>query len=413
MIRRNRVSRRAFLHTAVAATAVPSFVPASALGQGNRAAANDRIVMGSIGVGGQGTGNTRTFQQHGDVQMVAVCDVVKEKRDRVKRAIDERYGNRDCAAYNDFRDLLARDDIDAVCISTPDHWHAIPSILAVKSGKDVYCEKPLSLTIGEARAMVEAVRRYDRIFQTGNNRRRECIHAAYLAAEGYLGEIREVYVDVGGPSGPCKLSPEPVPPGVDWDMWLGPAPWRPFHPSLIDHNFRPYFDYAGGGMTDMGAHQFDKVQWILGTKHSGPVEIYPPDGKDHERLTFVYANGVRVYHGGSELKTVTFVGDKAKASGRTLQTDPPGLTSIKPTREFVEHHFPNIKSDFLKCIRTRALPTSDVEIGARAVTVCHLGNIAYWLSRPLKWDPDREQFINDDEAKRWLDRAKREPWRVY
>ena len=405
-----RVTRRGFLTTAGAAAAAPYFLTSTALGAEGRKPANDRITMGCIGMGGRGRGDMGGFMRFGEVQVVAVCDVVAGKREAAKASVNQRYGNTDCTAYNDFRDIVTRDDIDAVSVTTPDHWHAIPTILACKHGKDVFCEKPLSLTIREGRAMVEAARRYGRVFSSGSQRVLGDYGAlARYIRSGAIGEIREAFVSVGGPSAPCNLPAEPVPDGVDWDLWLGPAPWAPFNRRRL--RFRPWRDYSGGGMTDWGGHKFGAVIFAMDLQETGPVEIHPPDGKDFKHLTYIYANGFRMYHAGGH--DITYVGTDGTASRR-------GRRGRRRERLQPVAHVPmmtykgsgGIQGDFLHCVRTRQRPFRDVEYGHRAATVCHLGNIAYWLKRPLKFDPDKEEIVGDDQAARWIDRPRRAPWRL-
>lgn len=394
-----RTDRRQFLKAAGAAVAAPYIITSTALGADGRPAASDRITMATIGTGGQGTGDMGGFMGHPEVQMLAVCDPVPEHRDRAKSIVDGRYRNNDCQSYNDFRDVLARGDIDAVLIGTPDHWHAIITIEACKQGKDIYCEKPENLTIGEGRAMVEAVRRYGRVFSGGSQR----VLGDYgdwprLIRGGALGEIQEVFVSCGGPSGDCYLPEEPLPPGLDWDLWLGPAPWRPYHSSLVRGGFRPYRDYSGGGMTDWGAHRFGAAMFAVGVHKTGPVEVIPPDGAEHRLLTYRFANGLRMYHGGTS--DITYKGTLGELPGK----HPPLVTRVE-----MEGYRGRggIFGDFLHCVKTRQRPFRDVEIAHRATTVCHLGNIAYWLKRPLRWDPEREEIVGDPEANRWLARPGR------
>ena len=379
--------------------AAPLFVRSSAFG------ANDRITTGIIGLGGPAGGGA------GGTQLLAVCDVRDDKLAR--HAL-----NLGVAKYRDFRELLARDDIDAVLIGTPDHWHAIPAIAAAKAGKDIYCEKPMSLTIREARAMVNAVRRYGVVFQTGSQQRSEYggkfRFACEMVRSGRIGDLKCIHVNVWGPSGPCTLPAQPVPKGVDWDRWLGPAPQRPFHMKIL-RGWRSFRDYSGGGMTDWGAHHFDICQWALDADTSGPVEIIPPNGKDVKLLTFVYGSGVEVCHMGAQGAQIEFRGTKGRimVDRGTLKTDPPHIKA-KPIGPDEVHLYrsPGHKRNWVECIRTRQRPICDVEIGCRSVSVCHLGNIAYWLKRPLKWDPAREEIVGDPEAARWLDRPKRAPWRL-
>ena len=400
MTHRSSFSRRTCLKGIAAAGAAPYFVPTAAFG------ANDRVTTGIIGKGGPAGGGA------GGTQLLAVCDVRDDKVERYRNS-------RDVAVYRDFRELLARDDIDAVLIGTPDHWHALAAIASAEAGKDIYCEKPMSLTIREARAMVDAVRRCGVVFQTGSQQRSEFggrfRFAAEMVRSGRIGEVKEINVNVGGPSGPSEHVPsdgEPV--GVDWDMWLGPAPWRPFSAKIL-RGWRPYRDYSGGSMTDMGAHHFDIAQWGLDMDHSGPVEIIPPNGKDVTHLTYVYANGVRMYHGAGGGGSVVFFGTEGKimVSRGGLETEPASIMA-KPigAGEVRLTHSRSHKGNWVECIRTRRRPVADVEVGCRSVTVCHLGNIAYRLKRPLRWDPAAEEFPGDAEANRLLDRPKRAPWRT-
>lgn len=398
----HHIPRRDFLRaTAAAAVGAPLFINARVFG------ANARFTLAAIGMGGQGRGDLGACLGFKEVQVLAVCDVVKEHRDAAKRMVDGRYGSSNCGSYRDFRDVITRDDIDAVLIGTPDHWHAIIATAAMACGKDVYCEKPETLTVREGRVMVETARRYGRIFSGGSQRVWEDYNWFHRMVQGgAIGDVKEAWVDVGGPSGPCYLPPEPTPPDVDWDLWLGPAPVRPFHSTLIRGGFRAYRDYSGGGMTDWGCHGFGGALFCLGLHETGPVEIIPPNGRDIQRLTYVFANGVRIYHGGGWGGILSFRGTQGEIPARdsNQKQAPPDI------------YIPNYKGrggifgDFVHCVLTRQIPFRDIERAHRTATHCHLGNIAYWLKRPLKWDPQNEQIIGDPEAARWLDRPKREPW---
>jgi predicted dehydrogenase len=429
-------SRRQFLKTAsAAAAAAPFLLPSHIWAAEGGAQPNSRITLGCIGTGKQGRHLLNSFLPNPTAQVVAVCDVDTTRRDHHKKLVEDFYAakqNTDykgCALYNDFQEVIARKDIDAVVIATPDHWHALVAVAALDSGKDVYCEKPLSLTIYEARAMVKATRRNQRVFQTGSMQRSDnsCsfLKGCELVRNGRIGELKEIYVDVGGPSKWCDLPEETMEPGLDWDRWLGPAPKRPYNSILSprgvhDHfpDWRNYREYSGGMMTDWGAHHFDIAQWGMGMDESGPVEIIPPDGKDVKRLTYKYANGVTVYHGGlpGYKFGVVFVGTEGKVCvdrGR-FDTDPKSIGEgyVPNSLPIKLYKCTNHYKDFLDCVRSRKKPICDVEIGCRSVTVCHLGNLAYWNKRPLKWDPAKEQFVNDDEANTWLNPAKRAPWKV-
>ena len=430
------IDRRQFLgHSALAAAAAagfPTIIPSSAYGAAGHTAPSNRIAMGFIGVGKQGKGaHLSRMASRKDVQVVALSDVETGRLEGCQTLINEieardtdRAGHASCDKYGDFRELIARDDIDAVLIATPDHWHAIPCIMAATAGKDIYCEKPMTRTIREGRAVVDAVRRHGRVFQTGSQQRSEFgsrfIRAAELVRNGVIGDIQSVDIGVGGPPGDSyNLPPEPVPPTLDWDMWQGPAPWRPYNSELCPLNFsgypnwRYYRDYAGGSLSDFGAHHFDIAQWALGMDDSGPVEIIPPGGKDVKRLVFHYANGVPMYHGGEA--DCVFHGTKGTifVSRGYIRTEPETIleTPLGPDAIHLDRHKRH-HDDWVDCIRDRSRPVADAEIGHRTNTVCQLANIAYVLKRPLKWDPAKEEFPSDDEANRMLSRPMRSPWRL-
>jgi predicted dehydrogenase len=230
---------------------------------------------------------------------------------------------------------------------------------------------------------------------------------------GRIGKVHTVNVGVGGASGPCYLPAEPVPEGLDWDMWLGPAPVRPFHKQLHPFRWRAYFDYSGGGFTDIGAHHFDIAQWGLGTQYTGPVEVHPPDGKRYRSITFKYASGVTLYHGGANGIKFTGTDGIIEVNRGLFRSEPPYLIKEPLGPGDVQlYRSPNHHADWEDCIRTRRRPVADVEIGCRTITICHLGNIAHWLRRSLKWDPNREEILGDEEASRWLDRPRRAPWHI-
>jgi predicted dehydrogenase len=437
-MRPSDITRRSFLQAAAAATVGgPILLTGRAPGQEKKAAANERLALGFIGVGMMNRGHLGWFLGQKDTQVLAVCDVDTKRRDDAKKRVETKYAEemksgayKGCDAYVDFRELLARKDIDAVVIATPDHWHAIPAIEACQAGKDVYCEKPLSLTIHEARQMVAAARKRDRVFQTGSQQRSEAGFrtACELVRSGRIGKVKAVYVNVGGPSKPCDLPEEKMEEGLDWDRWLGPAPKRPYNSVLSPRgihnhfpNWRNYREYSGGMMTDWGAHHFDIAQWGLGMDGSGPVEIIPPDNPKAEKgLRYVYASGVEVIHAdeyepGKKVNGVAFVGSDGKVfvNRGYLASDPAEIIKV-PLGEKDVHLYksPGQQRDWLECVRSRKRPICDVEIGANSVTVCHLGNIAYWTHRKLRWAPDRGQFVNDTEADKWLDRERRDPWQL-
>jgi len=422
-------NRRQFLKTSsLAAISTTWFVSAAGAAPGQKGP-NDRITLGFIGTGTQGRGLLQNFLNHSDAQVVAVCDVDTTRREYHRKIVEEFYSIKKdtefkgCAEYKEFPDVIARPDIDAVVIAVPDHWHAYIAIAACNAGKDVYCEKPLSLTIHEARAMVNATRKTNRVFQTGSMQRSssEFRKACELVRNGRLGKIKQVIVDVGPPSVPCDLPEEAMEPGLIWDLWLGPAPLRPYNSVLSPRgvhkhfpNWRNYREYSGGMMTDWGAHHFDIAQWGLGMDDSGPVEIIPPeDPKATKGLRYLYANGVEVLHG--ESGGVLFVGTEGKilVNRGKFEATPSALGEAPLDDKAIRlYKSNNHLKDFLDCMRSRKKPICDVEIGCRSVTVCHLGNLAYWNHRRLKWDPVKERFIGDEEANQWLDRPKRGSWKV-
>ncbi|GDY09918.1 MAG: gfo/Idh/MocA family oxidoreductase [Planctomycetota bacterium] len=424
----SRISRRQFLASTAVAACGPMILSSPARGF---AAASERIRLGFIGIGIQSRGHLKRFVGTSDTQVIAVCDVVTERREDSKRIVEEGYAKqkdvgsyKGCAAYVDFRELLARDDIDAVVIGTPDHWHAIPAVMACRAGKDVYCEKPLSLTISEGRAMVDAARKHDRVFQTGSQQRSEFgglfRRAVEIIRNGHLGEIKTVRVGVGGPAVTCDLPTEECPSGTDWNFWNGPSPERGYNQILCPkgiHNhfpaFRNYREYAGGGMADMGAHHFDIAQWALGMDNSGPVKIEPPDDKATTGLKFTYANGIVMSHGGPS--GCTFEGTKGTlyVDRGKIESNPANIleATIGPD-EFHVEKADNHHRNWIDAIRSRKKPICDVEIGHRSATVCELGQIGYDLRRPLNWDPVKERFVNDDDANKLLSRPMRDPWKL-
>lgn len=400
-----RISRRRLLQGGLATAAVPCFIPASAWGGEGRPAPSNRIVMAGIGMGGRGKGVLSGFAGFAEVQVVAVCDVYEKHCQQAKQMIDGRYGSQDCATYRDFREVLARPDIDAVLIATPDHWHALIGIEACRNGKDVFCEKPETLTVRQGQAMIAAARRYGRVFSGGSQRVWEDYHWFHrMVRGGAIGQLKEIHVSVGGPSSICTLPEEPIPAGLDWDMWLGPAPWAPFNKARL--NFRAWRDYSGGGMTDWGAHGFGGALFTAELHETGPVEIIPPRGKEVPYLTYVFANGVRMYHGGSKAGIHTFRGTEGEICQDDVHRTPPSIAIANYRGRG------GICGDFLYCVRTRQRPFRDIAVAHRTVTVCHLGNIAYWLNRPIRWDPVKEEIVGDEEASRWLSRPMRAPWHL-
>jgi len=408
------ITRRDFVLRS-AALSVPLFVHRSVLGLGGQASPGSRLGLGMVGMGTMNYGHLKGFLGMNEVQLLAVCDVDTTRRENAKKTADDAYSkkgdtaHKGCAAYNDYKELIARKDIDAVCIATPDHWHMIIACEAMKSGKDVYSEKPETLTIREGQILVETARRYGRVFSGGSQRVWDDYNWFHrMVRGGAIGEVKHAYVNVGGPSSPCYLPPEPVPEGVDWDLWLGPAPWVPFNRGRL--NFRPWRDYSGGGMTDWGAHTFGGALFACSLHRTGPVEVIPPDGKEVKQLTYKFANGIQIHHGGGWGGILSIQGTDGEIPPRGVKEGKWG----EAPNIYIPHYKGRggIFGDFVHCMKTREETWRNPEVAHRTVTVCHLGNIAYWLNRPLKWDPVKQEMVGDVEAQRWVDRPKREPWRL-
>jgi len=424
-----KTSRRGFLRrTAAAAVVAPYIIPRSVLAAPGQPGANDRIGLAGIGIGRQGSGVLANALKTGQTRFVAIADVLLPRAQELATKYDGK-------AYQDYRKLLERKDVDAIITATPDHWRALVSIHACQAGKDVYAEKALSLTIREGRLMVDAARKYKRVFQVGSQQRSMPINriGCEMVRSGRLGKISEVIACDYPTAWECAFPAQPVPEGLDWDMWCGPAPLVPYNEDLFKPRANPgwlsFHPYSGGEMTGWGAHGLDQVQWALGMCDSGPVEVWvegerfdPPTYKLPEprkrgdelcaepRIRYRYANGVVVKLDGKNGGGGLFIGEKGKLEvfrGK-VTSNPPELAeeAKKQAAGQTESHVGN----WIECMKTRAKPNADVEIGHRSTTVCHLGNIARWLNRRLRWDPVKEVFVDDAEANGLLDRARRKPY---
>jgi len=406
-----KTTRREFIKAAgLASTALdlPTFIPASALGRDGAVAPSERIVVGGIGLGNQGGSDFGGFLGREDVQYVAVCDVRKKVRDRTKAQVDQHYKSKDCAAYNDFRDLLAREDIDAVHVATPDHWHALIVTEACRRGKDVFCQKPETLTLREGPLMVEYARRYDRVVSGGSQRVLEDYRGTVnMVWGGKLGRVLSINVQTNNLSHACNLPAEPVPEGFDWETWLGPAPWAPFNSKRCDGNFstvenswRSYSDYSGGEITDWGAHHFGGATFAVDVRELQPQEVlyHPPEGGQKAHLEFVYPNGIRITH------------CKPGKSNLEVDSNENETVPAKPVPGYKGKG--GIIGDFLYCVRSREKPFRDLQLAVNTMSLCHLGTIAYRLQRSLKWDTAKLTFPGDAEANRFIDRARRQPWQL-
>ena len=419
MSSRKHVSRRAFLGSAAAGLglgfATPLILSENVFG------ANEKIVTGHIGVGGRGLGDMGPFRK----QIGAVCDVDKKHLETaLKRALRESKGVK---TYGDFRKLLEQKDIDAVVIATPDHWHALQTVRACEAGKDVYVEKPMTLMIAEGRKMVKAARRYSRIVQCGSQQRSSSRFriACELVRSGRIGKVKTVEVGIA----PVNWKPPPVPdsdppPGLDYNMWIGPAPMRPYNTKRVHYLFRFILDYSGGQMTNWGAHYNDIAQWGLGMDNSGPVEVegeakFHPKGwyevPMYFKCTYKYADGTKMITAMKQDIGTRFIGTKGEifVNRRRLTSKPDGLHKV-PLKAGDVHLYDskNHHQNWLDCIKSRKLPVCDVEIGHRSATVCHLGNVAIRSQSKVRWDPAKEQVIGNPAAARMIDKPYRAPWRL-
>ena len=432
MNRRQEITRRTLLKRTAGlagAATFPYIVPSSAIGNAGTVAASERITIGFIGVGGHGQGvNLKNFLGFADAQAIAVCDVDPVNRNAGRDMVNKKYGNNDCATYNDFRDVLARADIDAVMISTPDHWHAPIAIAAAKAGKDIECEKP-TLTVAEGRVLCETMKRYGRVFQWSTEDRSVDVYhrMCELVRNGRIGKVHTIRVELpSGPNTPGDPKPMPVPEGFDYNMWLGPAPWAPYTKDRCHWNFRWIQDYSGGQLTDWGAHLLDGAQWGNNTEHTGPVEVegkgeFWPDGlydtaKEYQ-IEYKYADGVRliVTSGTPSLRfegTEGWIGNRGWRA--PLLAEPKSiLDSVIGPNEIHLYTCPaGEQRNFLDCVKSRKECYFPPEIGQRCFTIAHIGNISMLLGRKLRWDPDNERFIDDEQANRMLSRSMRSPWRL-
>jgi predicted dehydrogenase len=425
-----KATRRGFLKAVLAASAAPAAVPASALGRG-WTAPSERVTIGCIGTGSHFMGrNLPCMKQVPEIQLVSVCDVDAERMEQARLAVGLAYGA-GVTAHGDFREILARPDVDAVMVSTADHWHVPISILAARAGKDVMCEKPLTHNVADGRRLVEAVRQTGRVFQTASENRTvpEYKQMCEIARSGRLGRIRRVRVGLPGGywPGTQKFSPvvyEAPPATLNYDMWLGPAPEKPYTAARTHFVFRWISDYSGGMLADWGAHLLDLAQWALNRERTGPVSVegfgWRPSHELYDTLTdfhlrYVYADGVELFVDASE-PALRLEGDEGwiasqkwrgpvQASRRSL-LEPVGPGEVQLVSERVDGEHVS----FVKAVKSRASAYAPAEVGHRSITLAHIGNIAMELGRPLRWDPAAERFVEDAAADKLLSREKRKKW---
>jgi predicted dehydrogenase len=441
-------TRRSFLKKAALASAATIILPSHLVSAQNKP--SDRINMGFIGMGKQSRGLLRGFIGQSNVQVVAVCDVDTTRRENARVTVNDYYknnpkkGTADCKAYNDFREIIARNDIDAVCIATPDHWHTYPAVAAMKAGMDVYCEKPLTHNIHESITIMNVARKTNRVLQTGSMQRsmKEFRIACELVRNGVIGKISHVDCFFGVPGVPCDLPEEKMEPGLDWNMWVGPAPMRPYNSTLCPRGMHKHFpwwryykEFGGGMVCDWGAHHLDIAQWALDMDDSGPVTVLPPATKDATHgAKLIYANGIEVNHKAGN--NVHIFGDKGevKVNRGTFELILDGkkvhghrrkdrTTSLHRELALTERNFlkdakiklynsDNHIQDFLNCVESRKKPITSEIVGSRTAICCHLMNQAYYNNAKIGWDPKKLAFTKGTGNPKWLTREYRSPWSV-
>jgi hypothetical protein len=406
-----------------AALAAPYVIPSSALGLDGDVSPSERITLGGIGIGNRGGYDLGCFLQEPDVQFMAICDVKAVRREAVKKMADAKYGNKDCAMYRDFRELLARPDIDAVLIATGPNWHCTASIQAARAGKDVYCEKPCTKNIEQSLALAEVFRRTGRVFQ-GGMQRRNLPHFAYaveLARRGKLGKLQTVHAHPGGMgtamSGWANAEPEPPKDQVDWDLYLGPAAWRPYNKKFLDgFNFEKGGGLIGGGVLEWGSHCVDLCQWANDADLTAPVEYNPPE---NGQAVARYANGVKLVmrnDGWLPLGScpVRFEGDTGwveVGDNGDLVASTPALLAARGAK-VAGYPANNHIRDFLTCVKTRGKPRGNYDVACHSHIACHAAGIAIFLQRKLTLDLKTMRFVGDEEANRLRSEALRDPWRL-
>ncbi|MEM7367645.1 MAG: Gfo/Idh/MocA family oxidoreductase [Bacteroidota bacterium] len=432
-----RLNRRQFLKGSATLAAGFMIVPRHVLGGPGYIAPSDEITLGIIGCGRQSGGLGKQFGKLADCRIIAACDVDATKLERfVKRDKENQKSyarvrgdgkSSEVQGYRDFREMLNRDDLDAIIVATPDHWHAVISIMGMKAGKDVYCEKPLAQSVKEGRAMVDAAHLYERVVQTGSMQRswKDFRTACELVRNGYLGEIKEVIVNVGGgPPKPYDLPKQNPGRDIDWDMWCGPSPLLNYNHDLappIPEKFWPkwrYYAETGGGMIgDWGAHMFDIAQWGLGMDHSGPVSLTPTGTTDKPEMTMKYANGITMIQKDfGRGNAVRFIGSEGSldVSRKFLESDINGLVrdADKLEMETRLYKSDNHYADFIQAIKNRSKPICDVETGHRTSSLCNIVNIAYAVNKAVMWDPVKEKFSGSGKANKLRSRKLRGDWKL-
>ncbi|MFZ2642590.1 MAG: Gfo/Idh/MocA family oxidoreductase [Verrucomicrobiia bacterium] len=428
-----RLTRREMFKTAAGVLAMPFLIPARSLGRDGAVAPSERILLGGIGLGGRGTTDLNSMLVEPDVQFVAICDARKIRREATKNLVDNRYGNKDCAMYPGIREFLAlRTDIDAVLIATGDRWHGLASVMAMRAGKDVYCEKPSCMTIAEGQKVVETAQRYGRVYQSGTQglSMASRVFGIEMARSGRLGKLRTAYAQIA-PWDDALMrhdwlpaEPEPSKDEVDWDAWLGPCPWRPYNTAYIRGGWRGHYDFHASCIGEWGAHTLVQVQAGIGAQHTSAIEYEYVDNPYGDGLVTHFANGVKMILARSNECWPGYSGQRFDGSEGWVANSGDSHDSSRASSPALLGGFKKVIADyvartqcpmnharnFLDCIKSRRLTVANPEVMYRSMTTVHAANICMWLKRSLKFDPVKAEFINDPEANRFRSRAMREPW---
>lgn len=408
----SKLSRRSFFAASAAAISIPYLVPGHVLGYEGGVAPSNKINLFHIGLGNRGNELLGGFLGNPNYHVLGVCDCYKDHLDRAANRVNQRYNNSDAQKFHYYEEVLQLDSVDAIVCACPDHWHTKISVEACQNGKDVYCEKPLTLTLQESRLIVAAARKYNRVCTSGSQRVMEDYgYMAPIIQSGAIGDVKEVFIGLGNPPKHCYLPEQPIPEGFDWDRWQGQAPYAPYNSERCSGNYgggwRNYTEYGNGFLADWGAHKFGGAMYILGLDAEEPVEILPRGYNGSDYVCAVFKNGVKMYHAWNGPHDVTFIGTEGEYRHQQKEKVNP-LKAVDVRR--YSGGATNIADDFAFCVRNRVRPFQDFLYGACTASLCQLIAIGHKLNRPLKWDPEKCSFINDEEANRHVARVQRYPY---
>lgn len=416
MNNRAALNRRSFLAVAATGIALPTLLPSSVLGKDGFVSPNDKINLAIIGIGNRARDHIGSFCGNGDFRVTAVCDCFDAHTQDGKNNVDRRYKDNACKMYKMYEDILADPSYDAVSIATPDHWHTKMAVEACKAGKDVFSEKPLTLTLAEGRQIVKAARMYNRVCSSGSQRVMEDYgYMAPIIQSGAIGEVKEIHCGLANPGRECYLPEQPIPEGMDWDRWLGQAPWAQYNSERASGSYgggwRQFSEYGNGFLADWGAHKFGGALYACGMDHLVPEKVYMPntDANPTNGVMMVLPNGVKVFHNRNSQHDITIIGTEGEYRHRKSN-------DIKPLHAVNVRRYHggvgNITADFAYCVRNRLRPFQDFFYGAKTAALCQIANIAYKVNRDLTWDDDKMEFVGDEMATRMVSRVQRAPYTI-